>query len=69
MVQPAGKDKDASKQVQQIGEENKTTGTRQFKVLGSRFELPSKYDILEPVGSGAYGVVVAAKDNSIEDES
>ena len=32
---------------------------------GSRFELPSKYEIIDPVGQGAYGVVVAAKDNSI----
>ena len=37
--------------------------------MGSRFEIPSKYEILDPAGSGAYGVVVAAKDTSIEDES
>ena len=28
-----------------------------------------KFEIIDPVGSGAYGVVVAAKDTSIEDES
>jgi serine/threonine protein kinase len=33
-----------------------------YKVLGSRFELPENFDIIDPVGSGAYGVVVAAKD-------
>ena len=54
------------KKVQQIGEES---GMRQFKVLGSRFELPVKYDIIDPVGSGAYGVVVAAKDNTMEEEN
>ena len=31
--------------------------------------MPAKYDIIDPVGSGAYGVVVAAKDNSISDEN
>lgn len=33
-------------------------------MLGSRFELPLNYDIIDPVGSGAYGVVVAAKDKN-----
>ena len=41
------------------------TGMKAFKVLGSRFELPEHYEIIDPVGSGAYGVVVAAKDNSL----
>lgn len=63
-----GKEKGAQ-QVQQLNEENKTAGTRAWKVLGSRFELPNKYEIIDPVGSGAYGVVVAAKDTSIEDEN
>ena len=31
--------------------------------------MPNKYEIIDPVGSGAYGVVVAAKDTSIEDEN
>ena len=38
-------------------------------MLGTRFELPLKYEIIDAVGSGAYGVVVAAKDTEIEDES
>ena len=37
-------------------------GNRAWKVLGSRFELPPQFEIIDPVGSGAYGVVVAAKD-------
>lgn len=40
---------------------------RAYKVLGSRFEIPDTYDIIEPVGSGAYGVVVAARDNTEPD--
>lgn len=31
-------------------------------VLGTRFEVEKRYDIIDPIGSGAYGVVVAAKD-------
>lgn len=42
-------------------------GTKAYKVLGSRFELPEQYEIIDPVGSGAYGVVVAAKDKSEDD--
>lgn len=37
-------------------------------MLGSWFELPKKYDVIDPIGSGAYGVVVAAKDKEAEDE-
>ncbi len=42
-------------------------GTTAFKVLGSRFELPNNFEIIDPVGSGAYGVVVAAKDKNEEE--
>ena len=41
---------------------NTRAGYQSWKVLGSRFELPTHYEIIDPVGSGAYGVVVAAKD-------
>jgi hypothetical protein len=42
-------------------------GIKAYKVLGSRFELPEQYEIIDPVGSGAYGVVVAAKDKAEDD--
>jgi len=64
----ASKDKDSTQKVQKIGEVSES-GTRQFKVLGSRFELPIQYDIIDPVGSGAYGVVVAAKDTTMEEDN
>ena len=35
---------------------------RTVKVLGSTFHLDQRYDILDTVGSGAYGVVVSARD-------
>ena len=50
--------------------EGKQIGSRkEWKVLGSRFELPEKFEIIDPVGSGAYGVVVAAKDTQEESEN
>ena len=33
-----------------------------YMVLGTRFEIEKRYEIVDPIGSGAYGVVVAAKD-------
>ena len=50
--------------VQAIGPQDPPApqGMKAYKVLGSRFELPENFDIIDPVGSGAYGVVVAAKD-------
>lgn len=39
-------------------------GRKVCKVLGSRFEIPVHYEIIDPVGSGAYGVVAAVKDTS-----
>lgn len=42
--------------------------TNIYMVLGSRFEVNKRYEIIDPVGSGAYGVVVAAKDIESEDQ-
>lgn len=38
-----------------------------YMVLGSKFEVDKRYEIIDPVGSGAYGVVVASKDLEAED--
>lgn len=45
-----------------------TVDTNTYMVLGSKFEVDKKYEIIDPVGSGAYGVVVAAKDLEAEDQ-
>lgn len=37
-------------------------------MCGSKFELDSRYEIFDPMGQGAYGIVVAAKDLKAEDE-
>lgn len=39
-----------------------------YMVLGSKFEVDKRYEIIDPVGSGAYGVVVASKDLEAEDQ-
>ena len=54
---------------QTVQEEAVAGSNRAWKVLGSRFELPGNFEIIDPVGSGAYGVVVAAKDNSESGEN
>lgn len=41
--------------------------THAYMVLGTRFEIDKRYEIIDPIGSGAYGVVVAAKDTSLPD--
>lgn len=33
--------------------------------MGTKFEIDKKYEIIDPIGSGAYGVVVAAKDTTL----
>lgn len=45
-----------------------TADTNTYMVLGSKFEVDKRYEIIDPVGSGAYGVVVAAKDLEAEDQ-
>jgi serine/threonine protein kinase len=38
-----------------------------WDVMGARFEVDARYEILDPLGQGAYGFVVAAKDLEAED--
>ena len=45
-------------------EENSTEDYSVYMVMGTRFEIDKNYEIIDPIGSGAYGVVVAAKDHS-----
>lgn len=41
--------------------------THSYMVMDTRFEIEKKYDIIDLIGYGAYGVVVAAKDTAIPD--
>ena len=38
-------------------------------VLDTKFEIEKKYEIIDNIGFGAYGVVVAAKDTSISEST
>ena len=58
------KDKGEVKQTSSVYDDTNT-----YMVLGSKFEVDKRYEIIDPVGSGAYGVVVAAKDLKAEDET
>lgn len=62
--------KDSTDQQEQKVTKQGDTGdnnTHAFMVLGTRFEIEKRYEIIDPIGSGAYGVVVAARDNEQAD--
>jgi len=42
-------------------------GKNHWEVCGNKFEIDSQYEIIEAMGQGAYGIVVAARDNAAED--
>lgn len=42
-------------------------GKNQWLVCGNKFEIDEQYEIIEAMGQGAYGIVVAAKDLAAED--
>ena len=56
-----------NKKDQSVNKESSGEKTNTYMVLGSKFELEKRYEIIDPVGSGAYGVVVAAKDNEADE--
>lgn len=58
--------KDEKKIVKEAGTDP-NADTHAYMVLGTRFEIDKRYEIIDPIGSGAYGVVVAAKDTQIQD--
>ncbi|CAK62258.1 unnamed protein product (macronuclear) [Paramecium tetraurelia] len=47
---------------------NKKSKLKVSTILGSRFEIDDKYEILDNIGQGAYGIVVAARDNTLDSE-
>jgi serine/threonine protein kinase len=56
------------RQGNEVRPHSSTAETNTYMVLGSKFEVDKRYEIIDPVGSGAYGVVVAAKDLEAEDQ-
>jgi serine/threonine protein kinase len=47
---------------------NTKDNLKSFLVMGTRFEIQGHYEIIDSVGHGAYGVVVAARDKSASDK-
>lgn len=41
-------------------------GMKKYEVLDSEFIVPERFTIAEPIGNGAYGIVVAAIDSEKE---
>lgn len=58
------KKKDEKKVTKEV-DLDQTKDTHAYMVLGTRFEIDKRYEIIDPIGSGAYGVVVAAKDTAL----
>lgn len=70
MVDRPGADVDASgTNIQLVGPctEPDYKGKNRWLVCGNKFEIDEHYEIIEAMGQGAYGIVVAAKDLSAED--
>lgn len=40
---------------------------RSYIVYGAKFDVPKRFQIIEPVGTGAYGIVVAAVDTELKE--
>ena len=61
------RNKKDEKKIVKEAETDPNADTHAYMVLGTRFEIDKRYEIIDPIGSGAYGVVVAAKDTQIQD--
>ena len=58
-------DKEQPKEVYKLESDETHTG---WNVYDTVFRLENRYNIIDAVGSGAYGTVVAAEDNQCKDE-
>ena len=57
--------KKESKVTKEIDPNGANKDTHAYMVMDTRFEVEKKYEIIDLIGYGAYGVVVAAKDTSL----
>jgi len=49
-------------------DQSSSKDTHAYMVIDTKFEIDTRYEIIDPIGQGAYGVVVAAKDLSLDDK-
>jgi serine/threonine protein kinase len=47
---------------------NTKSNIKSFLVMGTRFDIEDKYEILDAIGQGAYGIVVAAREKGQKDK-
>jgi serine/threonine protein kinase len=57
--------KKESKVTKEVDPNAANKDTHAYMVMDTRFEVEKKYEIIDLIGYGAYGIVVAAKDTSI----
>jgi len=57
--------KKETKVTKEIDPNEANKDTHAYMVMDTRFEVEKKYEIIDLIGYGAYGVVVAAKDTTI----
>jgi len=59
--------KKESKVTKEVDPNGANKDTHAYMVMDTRFEVEKKYEIIDLIGYGAYGVVVAAKDTTKEE--
>lgn len=48
-------------------DQNASKDMHSYMVIDTKFEIDRRYEIIDPIGQGAYGVVVAAKDTTLDE--
>ena len=64
-METKSKDKKESKVTKTNDPDEANKDTHSYMVMDTKFEIEKKYEIIDLIGYGAYGIVVAAKDTSI----
>jgi len=59
--------KKENKVIKEVDPDAANKDTHSFMVMDTRFEVEKKYEIIDLIGYGAYGIVVAAKDLTMEE--
>lgn len=57
--------KKESKVTKEVDPNEANKDTHAYMVMDTRFEVEKKYEIIDLIGYGAYGIVVAAKDKDV----
>lgn len=60
-------DKKKENKVTKCQDDDANKDTHSYMVMDTKFEIEKKYEIIDLIGYGAYGIVVAAKDTSMAD--